>query len=280
LSAVTQNEQMIAFWNGPAGQAWANNADGQDRELHDLGTAALDALAATLGESVLDVGCGPGTTTLLLAERVGPAGRVVGVDVSAPLLALASERATGLDNVTFVEADAQTTIPPGSPFDAVFSRFGVMFFADPDAAFANLHGATSPNGRLTFVCWQTPGENPWFVTPLMALAGLPDLEVPPPLGPDEPGPFAFADPDRIRRILAAGGWRDVDVRTYRDEIVEDLDRRVEFSLRQGPAARALMNADDDVRAAAAERVRVALAQSARDGVVHLSRAAWIVTARA
>ena len=277
---MTQNEQMIAFWNGPAGQAWANNADGQDRELHELGTAALDALAPTPGESVLDVGCGPGTTTLLLAERVGPAGRVVGVDVSAPLLALASERAAGFDNVSFVDADAQTTILPGSPFDAVFSRFGVMFFADPDAAFANLHDATSSNGRLTFVCWQTPGENPWFLTPLMALAGLPDLEVPPPLGPDEPGPFAFADPDRIRRILAAGGWQDVDVRAYHDEIVEDLDQRVEFSLRQGPAARALMNANDDVRALAADRVRDALAQSARDGVVHLSRAAWIVTARA
>ncbi|MEY2421040.1 MAG: hypothetical protein QOI95_1107 [Acidimicrobiaceae bacterium] len=277
---MTQNEQMIAFWNGPAGEAWASNADAQDRELQALGTAGLEALAATPGESVLDVGCGPGTTSLIVAEHVGPAGRVVGLDISAPLLALARERAAGVDNVSFVEADAQTTIPPGSPFDAVFSRFGVMFFADPDAAFANLHGATSPAGRLAFVCWQKPEDNPWFLAPLIALSGLPDLEVPPPLGPDEPGPFAFADSDRVRRVLAAGGWRDVDVRAYRDEIVENLDQRVEFSLRQGPAARALMNASDEVRAAAADRVRDALARSSRDGVVHLSRAVWIVTARA
>jgi SAM-dependent methyltransferase len=280
LAAVTSNEQMIAFWNGLGGQTWASNADGQDRELQDVGAAALGALAAAPGESVLDVGCGPGTTSLLLAEQVGSAGRVVGVDVSAPLLAMGRERAAGFDNVSFVEADAQTTAPPGAPFDAVFSRFGVMFFADPDAAFANLRGATSPDGRLAFVCWQKPEENPWLLTPMMALAGLPGVEILPPAGPEEPGPFAFADPDRVRRILAAGRWRDVDVQAYRDEIVEDLDQRVAFSLRQGPAARALLNANDDVRAAAADRVRDALAQSARDGVVHLRRAAWIVTARA
>jgi SAM-dependent methyltransferase len=277
---VTQNEQMIAFWNGPGGQMWAANADGQDRELQALGDAVIDAVAATPGESVLDVGCGPGTTSLLLAERVGSAGRVVGVDVSARLLALARERAAGVDNVSFVEADAQTTIPPGAPFDAVFSRFGVMFFADPDAAFTNLHDATSPDGRLAFVCWQKPEENPWLMTPINALSGLPGVEAPVLLSPEEPGPFAFSDDDRIRRILAAGGWRDVDVRDHRDEIVEELEQRVQFSLRQGPAARALANADDALLAAAADRVRDALSPSAHDGVVHLPRASWIVTARA
>ena len=277
---MAHNEQMITFWNGVGGETWARNADGQDRELQAVGDAVLDALAPAPGESVLDVGCGPGTTTLAIAQQVGAGGRVVGLDISAPLLALGRERAAGFDNVTFVEADAQTTIPPGAPFDAVFSRFGVMFFDDPEAAFANLHRAAAPDGRLTFVSWQKPDENPWFLTPLLALSGLPGVEVVPPAGPDEPGPFAFADADRVCRILTAGGWRDAEAHDYRDEIVEDLEQRAAFSLRQGPAARALMNADDDTRAAATTRVRDALAESARDGVVHLRRAAWIVTARA
>jgi SAM-dependent methyltransferase len=276
---VTQNEQMIEFWNGPAGEAWARHADDQDRELLGLGETALDALAVAPGESVLDVGCGPGTTTVALAERVGAAGRVVGVDVSAPLLAVGRHRAAGLANVSFVEADAQTVMPPGSPFDAVFSRFGLMFFENPEAAFANLHRATAAGGRLGFVCWQKPDANPWFLAPMMAIVGLPGLEVPNPPGPEEPGPFAFADPNRVRRILGAGGWRDIEVQAYEDEIVDDLDRRVEFSLRQGPAARALATADDALRAAATARVRDALAQAADGALVRLSRAAWIVTAR-
>lgn len=240
----------------------------------------MKALMVAPGESVLDVGCGPGTTTVALAERVGAAGLVVGVDVSAPLLAMACHRAAGLPNVTLVEADAQTAIPLGSPFDAVFSRFGLMFFEDPKAAFANLHQATAPEGRLGFVCWQEPGANPWFLAPLTAIAGLPGVDVPPPPGPEQPGPFAFADPDRVRRILVAAGWRDIEVRAYEDEIIDNLDRRVEFSLRQGPAARALGDADDDMRAAAVTRVRDALGQAAEGDLVRLSRAAWIVTARA
>lgn len=277
---MTHNEQMIAFWNGPGGQSWARNADDQDRELHALGEVLLDALAAAPGESVLDVGCGPGTTTLAVAERVGPTGRVVGVDVSAPLLALGEQRAVGFDNVTFVEADAQATIPAGAPFDAIVSRFGVMFFDDPEAAFANLRRATGPGGRLAFVCWQSPDANPWFFTAPRALAGLPGVDLGPPPDAHTPGPFAFADADRVRAILAAGGWRDVDVRSHQDEVVDDLDHRIEFSLSQGPAARALFDASDDVRSQAAVRVHDAFAAVAHDGVVRLDRAAWVVTANA
>jgi SAM-dependent methyltransferase len=271
---------MIAFWNGPAGAAWARNADDQDRELHAPGEATLEALAVRPGDAVLDVGCGSGTTTVALAERVGAAGRVVGVDISAPLVAVGRTRAADLPNVSFVEADAQTSIPAGPPFDAVFSRFGLMFFDDPEAAFANLHQATAPEGRLAFVCWQKPDANPWFLGPMMALAGLPGLDVPSPPGPKEPGPFAFADPDRVRRIVTAGRWRNVEVQAYHDEIVEDLDRRVEFSLRQGPAARALADASEEVRAAATARVRDALARAADGSAVRVNRAAWIVTALA
>jgi SAM-dependent methyltransferase len=170
--------------------------------------------------------------------------------------------------------------PPGAPFDAVFSRFGVMFFDQPEAAFDNLHRATSPEGRLAFVCWASALENPWFLMPMMAVAGVPGLDLPPPPGPEEPGPFAFADPDRVRRILNASGWGDADIRPYTDEIVDDLDRRTAFSLHQGPAARALKNVADEVRDEAAVRVRDAFAASVVDGQVRLGRSAWLVTARA
>jgi SAM-dependent methyltransferase len=274
------NERMIAFWNGPGGEAWACNADDQDRDLQTLGDAALGALAATSGESVLDVGCGAGTTTLTLAGIVGTGGRVVGVDISAPLLAVARRRAVGVTNVMFVEADAQQTLPHDAPFDAVFSRFGLMFFDEPVAAFAKLHQATSPGGRLAFVCWQGAFANPWFLVPMIAAMGVPGLDLPPPPGPREPGPFAFADPDHVSQILTAGGWRGAELQSYTDEIADDLDRRVEFSLRQGPVARALEGAADEVREVVAAQVRDALAVHTADGRVRLARAAWIVTANA
>jgi SAM-dependent methyltransferase len=275
----TPNEQMIAFWNGPSGAAWAKNADEQDRELSAIGDAAISALAPAPGESVLDVGCGPGTTTVALARRVGPNGRVVGIDISAPLLAVARQRAVDVANVAFVEADAQTATPPGVPFTASFSRFGVMFFDQPDAAFANLYRATSPGGRLAFACWGPVDDNPWFLAPMMAVMGVPGLDLPPPPGPEDPGPFALSDTDRVRRILATGGWRDIDIRSYTDEIVDDLDGRVAFNLRQGPAARALRGASDEVRESATTRIRDALAAHLVGGQVRLRRSAWIVTAR-
>ena len=145
-------------------------------------------------------------------------GGVVGVDISAPLLALARQRAVDVANVSFVEADAQTATPPGAPFDAVFSRFGVMFFDQPEVAFANLHQATSPAGRLAFVCWAAAGENPWFEAPLMAVMGVPGVDPPPPPGPEDPGAFAFSDPDRAdahpyRRRMA----RCRDTASYRGD---------------------------------------------------------------
>jgi SAM-dependent methyltransferase len=270
---------MTAFWNGPGGAAWASNADDQDRELRELGEAVLGVLAPAPGESVLDVGCGPGTTTLALASRVGVAGRVVGVDVSAPLLALARRRAADAANVAFLEADAQTVRPSGAPFDAVFSRFGVMFFDQPAAAFANLRQATSHGGRLAFVCWAKAVDNPWFLVPMMAVLGVPGLDLAPPPGPEDPGPFAFADPDRVTQLLEAGGWSEVDIRSYTDEIVDDLDKRVAFSLRQGPAARVLAGAPDDLRETATARVREALADHVTGGQLRLGRSAWIVTAQ-
>src|SRR5881628_2723223 len=153
------------------------------------------------GERVIDIGCGCGDTTIALARRVGPAGLVLGIDVSAPMLARAADaaREAGVAHVRFEHADAQTHRFPAQAFDVLYSRFGVMFFSDPAAAFGNLRTALRPGGRLGFVCWQAVPENPWIAVPLEAAAQ--HMALPPPPAPGAPGPFSFADPERVRRIL-------------------------------------------------------------------------------
>jgi len=277
------NAEQIAYWNGTGGASWAAAAARMDRELDRLGKMAMDALAPSAGSSVLDVGCGSGTTTIELAGRVGPQGRVIGLDVSGQLLEIARRRAavTGRGNARFIQADAQD-IALRMSFDAVFSRFGVMFFTDPAAAFANLRTAVSSGGRLGFVCWQDAAANPYLSAANTALDGVAGFQLPPPADAGEPGPFSLADPGRVTRILRAAGWDDVSMRPRSDELVLDEARvaeRVTFAIRHGPAASALAAASDSVRAEAAQRVRAALLAFERDGAVRFGRAVWVVTAR-
>ena len=198
------NTEQREYWNEQAGPTWVRNQERLDAQIQPWGELALNALAAAPGEAVLDVGCGCGATSLALAAQVGPEGRVVGLDLSGPMLARARERAAaeGRANVSFLQADAQThAFAP--EFDALFSRFGVMFFDDPPAAFANLAGALRPGGRLSFACWQGREQNGWVSIPMAALIG--EVELPPPPAPDAPGPFALGDPDRLRALLEGAG---------------------------------------------------------------------------
>ena len=206
------NEQMRAFWD-TQGAEWVRHHEIFDRLLAPFGGAVLAALAPVAGESVLDVGCGFGTT---LAALVDAGARAVGVDISTPMIDAAHER---VPEATAFVADVQTEpLEPGAPYDGVLSRFGVMFFEDPQAAFANIGAATRPGGRLAFVCWRTMAENPLFTFGLPRLvAALP--EPPPPPGPDAPGPCAFGDGDRTQAILDGAGWSDVDVVPFDSPIV-------------------------------------------------------------
>jgi SAM-dependent methyltransferase len=270
------NAQQAVYWNESAGPTWADLQAPLDRQLAPLGRRAMAELDLGPGKRVLDIGCGAGETTLELSARGAEA---LGVDISRTLLAVARQRAGGLSGVAFLEADAQTHPFEPASFDAVFSRFGVMFFADPTAAFVNIRKGMKAGGRLSFVCWRTPGENPIMSLPMQA--ALAHVDAPPaPSEPGAPGPFAFADPERVKTILAAAGFGDVAV-TPHDEAIGpgDLDTTLGLALKVGPLG-ALLRENPDKRDAVVAAVRAALAPHDGPDGVKLGSATWIVTATA
>ena len=271
------NAQQAVYWNEAAGPTWASLQAPLDRQLAPLGHAAMAALAPKAGERILDIGCGAGETSLELARAVAPGGEVLGADISGTLLAVARRRAETVPGVSFVEADAQTHPFEPDRFDAVFSRFGVMFFADPPAAFANIQRALKPGGRIAFVCWRSMPENPVMILPMMA--ALPFLPPPAPPEPGAPGPFAFADPDRIRAVLGAGGFADIGVTPHDEKVgAGDLDTVLAMTLKIGPLG-AMLREHPDKHDTVIAAVRAALAPHEGPDGVKLDSATWIVTAR-
>jgi len=283
LTPTGPNAEQIKYWNDISGPKWVALHEIVDRQIRPLGQAAMEAAGIGAGDRVLDIGCGCGATTADIARRVGPQGAAVGVDVSAVMLeqARTMTREAALPQVRFEHADAQTHgFAPGS-FNVLFSRFGVMFFSDPAAAFANLCQALQPDGRLGFVCWQAITDNPWMLVPLSAAAQHITLPAPPP--PGAPSPFAFADAERVRQILTQAGFVDVAIAPHQEELTigagTDLDETVNFLLEMGPTGSALRQAQPDARPAVAAAVRDALRPYATADGVRMNSAAWIVTAR-
>lgn len=272
------NEAQATYWNDAGGRAWAEVQEPLDLQLAPLGRAAMTALAPMPGEHILDIGCGSGQTSLELARAVEPDGVVLAIDLSVPLLEVARHRGSGFEGLSFVQGDAQVFPFAPESIDAAFSRFGVMFFADPVAAFVNIRRALKPGGRLAFACWRAPEENPTFTLPMQAAAPyLPPL--PPVAEPDAPGPFAFASQERVRGILAAAGFQGVYVAPH-DEAVGsgDLETALALSLRIGMLGR-FLNDNPSMREVAAQPVRAALAAHDGSEGVKLDAAIWIVTAR-
>jgi len=273
------NADEITRWNETSGGTWAELSDLLDRQLEDVGRRTMDALAPRSGERLIDVGCGCGRTTLQLAGRVGPTGGVLGLDISQPMLAVARSRAAaaGAKQVELLEADAQVHALPEGAFAGIFSRFGVMFFEDPPAAFRNLRRALVRGGRLAFVCWRAPAENPVMTRPLDAVRDLfPPL--PPPV-PGAPGPFAFADADHARDVLEKAGFSDIAITPHDSEMGgNSLDDTLTLGLRVGPVP-GLLRSHPDVLPQARESIRAALAGHVRDGAVWQPSAVWIVTAK-
>jgi SAM-dependent methyltransferase len=247
-------------------------------QLAPLGRRALEALAPRPGDNVLDIGCGGGETTLQLVRAVAPDGAVVGVDLSPAMLAFALRAAEGCERVRFVHADAQVFPFEPASFDAAFSRFGVMFFTDPAAAFANIRRGLRPNGRLAFVCWRALEENELDILPLKA--GFVHLPPQPAHDPDAPGPFAFADPNRVRGILESAGFREIEIAAHDEQVGSGgLDAMLAVCSRVGALGK-ILRENPELRAATLPAVRSALA--AHDGPhgVRLNSATWVVTAQA
>ena len=276
----TANHDQAEHWNSSEATGdWITYQQRYDRMLEPVAGLILDAAGLSPGERVLDVGCGCGATTLAAARTVAP-GPVTGIDLSAAMLARARETATraGLVNAHFEQADAQVH-KFGASFDAVISRFGVMFFADPVAAFANLLAATRPGGRLTFACWQPLADNEWLLLPLTALAAhvpLPDLDE-----PGAPGMFSLSSRDRLRQVLSDAGWRDVSAASQRTPVLVGggtLDEAVSYLCGRLIVRRMLAGVDQATQDRAAESVRDALASRADGGQVRLDASVWVVTA--
>ena len=277
------NEEQIEYWNGKVGETWAKMQARMDRALTPVTAALLSIAAPQPGEDVLDIGCGSGETTLALAGAVGDDGSATGVDISEPLLARARARAEELlSEAEFIAADA-ATYRDDMGYDLIVSRFGVMFFADPIAAFANIHALAAPGGRLCFACWQPPADNGWATFPLTTLASL--MPAQPPSDPHAPGPFAFADPERVHGILTAAGWTDIAFHAVPFTMVigegdDPVTAAVDFNLRIGPAARAIRDAGRDIEPAARAALAAALGDLLVDGAIGLPGAVWLVSAAA
>lgn len=271
------NAEQSAKWNDRAGRSWVELGDMLDRLLEPFVPPLLDEIGPVAGLRILDVGCGAGALTLAVA---GQGGRSVGIDISAPLVDAARLRADrlGATGAQFVKADAQTHRFELEGFDALVSRFGIMFFADPVAAFANLRSAVRPGGMLACLVWRGAAENPFMTAAERGTAEiLPKL---PERVEDAPGQFGFADPSRVRSILAEGGWRDPAVGRLDVECrIPEKDLRL-YIRRMGPVADLLPTLDDGTRAEVEHRLDIAFQPFVRGGEARFTAACWLVTARA
>lgn len=262
------------------GARWVRNQDRLDEWLRPIGRRAIEVLGDLRGRRVLDVGCGCGASSLELAAAVGANGFVTGVDVSSAMLERAQQRSRGIPQLEFVEADA-ATFRSDQRWDAMHSRFGVMFFDDNDAAFRNLRDLLAPGASLSFVCWQGLEANEWANLPIAAVDRV--------LGPAEPrepgpGPFRFASRDEVTDILSSAGFREI---AFESEVAErpagTLGEAVELFGRQvGPVARRLQEVPDESREAALDSLATALEPrvDASDSQVRLQTATWFVFAKA
>lgn len=280
-----ENVSQVADWKGQSGERWVDYQARLDAMMAVFGQAAIEAAAPVTGERVLDVGCGAGASSLNLAGHVGAGGHVLGVDISEPLIGRARALAPQDTPALFQVADASSADLPEGTFDILFSRFGVMFFEDPAAAFAHMRRALKPGARVAFVCWRSMAENDWVRLPMGAIQSILPMMTPP--DPEAPGAFSFGDQERVERILTKAGFTDIAIEPFDASVsfgegaTRDaaLDDAVNMTLEVGPLSRVLADQPDDIRDRASVAVRAVFAGCPGDRSVMINGATWIVTAR-
>ena len=284
---LMQNKSQIEFWNGDTGRNWVAYDALMEAMLQPIGETVMDAFRFEPHARALDIGCGCGHPTLSLATRIGSGGSVIGVDISAPMLSVAREltveKAPERAPINFLEVDAQVHPFEPESFEHVFSRFGVMFFEEPVAAFRNIHHALTASGTLAFCCWQSRTVNPFMTVPAQAALEL--LPAPPEMPPHAPGPFAFAEPDYVHSILSRSGFSDISIMPLSHDLVFgaglSLSEIVEHLVKIGPIAQMVREAPDALQQPVRDRVASALTPFfTATGGVNLEGQFWQVTANA
>jgi SAM-dependent methyltransferase len=276
------NDAQRRYWNEVAGPRWVAGQGFRERRNEESLGLLLDCLRLTGGEHLLEIGCGTGALTLPLAQAVGERGRVVAVDISEPMLGVARQRVaeSGLHNITLLLGDAQVFALEPDAFDIATSRMGVMFFADPVAAFRNIHGALKPGGRLVFACWAPLVENRhWLVSYEVAARHLGAPEVP---LEQEVGPLAFGNPDYVRGILTAAGFAGIAIERAHPTIIGgSAEEEAQQALMMGPTARLIeaKQPPEATRQTIAEEIAAAFAALASAGPIRMPATIFLVTAR-
>jgi SAM-dependent methyltransferase len=273
------NDEQAKLWNTLAGQAWVQEQEVLDRLYKPFEDLLVDAVtAAGPRRRVLDVGCGTGATTVAIARRLGPAARCVGVDISEPMIAAAHARAER-DRVPadFIRANVQDHAFEPASFDTIVSRFGVMFFDDPIAAFANLRRAATDDAVLRAITWRGPEENPFMTTAERAAAPL--LPMLPTRRPDAPGQFGFANAQRVSSILRESGWADVDIQPIDVQCTMPEPALISYLTKFGPVGRVFPELDAPTRAQVIALVRAAFDPYVHGTDVRFIAACWMTGAR-
>ena len=275
------NTAQFTYWNEVAGPKWVRLSDAMEVRLQNVNARLLAGAGLRARETVLEIGCGTGAATLPIAAAIGPQGHVTGLDISAPMLAVARSRLAtqGISNVTLVHGDAQAHRLAAQHFDLVISRFGVMFFADPVAAFTNLIGALRPGGRLCFVCWASLDENPYWKIPLDVVIAR--LGPPAPKPPHAPGPMAFSDVGYVRGILERAGFQQIAIKQESIALIgTNPDEEARYACIMGPSANLLeeREASDATREAIAEEMATAFASFVSERGMLMPATIYVVTA--
>lgn len=269
------------LWNGPAGDAWTAMQPQLDRLFAPFEALLVSAVRWHQPARVLDIGCGTGATTLAIARELAGHGSCTGADLSQIMIDRARERAAAAEPggvaSSFVAGDASRIDPP-APFDMAVSRFGVMFFEDPAAAFTRLRGVMSPGGALAAIAWRAPADNPFMTTAeRTATPLLPPL---PPMEPGAPGQFAFADADRVRAILGDAGWQGVDLTPLDIECTMPEPELLPYLAHLGRIGIYLRQVDAATRDQVLDTVRAAFEPFVDGDTVRFTAACWMIEAKA